>query len=265
MKSRGGDAVTSHLAFFSRRATAFLLFKRSKEETRRRKKKQVRGCVRARLFQTPQTTWGKKRAKVQPIQVPSELLRNLVPFLPVWSVSFIQRATNWSFNARTRSRNSIYLPIDADRHRLSLTFRQQKKKPKTVLLRHSETETNAPKLDVDVSERACVRACDLHELQQHRGSKSFTSSRRLGLACEAFFQPACLRRRRWAAPTSPQSEPRKRVFLPRRCADTHDFQKNTPWTYGSAKLSGVLSETLGHSGCSPKQQQQQPQKCKKNK
>lgn len=54
-----------------------------------------------------------------------------------------------------------------------------------------QTKTNAPKLDVDVSE-ASARACDLHELQQHRGSKSFTSSRhaglrlRLGLACEAF-------------------------------------------------------------------------------
>lgn len=58
-----GDAVTSHLAFFNRRATAFLLFKHSKEETRRRKKSRCRGCVRVRLFQTPRTTWGKRGQK----------------------------------------------------------------------------------------------------------------------------------------------------------------------------------------------------------
>lgn len=96
----------------------------------------------------------------------------------------------------------------------------------------------------------CECACDLHELQQHGGSKSFTSSRRTvpwlhpRLVCEAFS----------SLPVGDGS-----VSCTYRDGGANAFSylieassKNNPSNYGSTKLSCVLLWTLGQSGCAKK-------------
>lgn len=73
----------------NRRATAFMLFKRKKRGNETQKQKQVPRvhadacvCMRVRLFQEPQPTWGAE-GKSSVDSGPFKTLRNLVELLRV--------------------------------------------------------------------------------------------------------------------------------------------------------------------------------------
>lgn len=137
----------------------------------------------------------------------------------------------------------IYLLIDADRRQLFLTCRQ--KRPAQTL--GDESRRNQTRWS---SMSVCECACDLHELQQHGGSKSFTSSRRTvpwlhpRLVCEAFSSLPV--GDGWVSCTYRDGGANAFSYL------IEASSKNNPSNYGSTKLSCVLLWTLGQSGCAKK-------------